>query len=134
MNIARQELADQAASLAVQGVYIGTSLWKYPGWCGMLHQDEAECEKLWTKFRVSSNTTPERGSMRELHEHRHRGRYIRIRKVRLRKLDRIENELSAVMGLSVFLTVLLAPCWYALLLLTLLMPRQRHGVWQVSRH
>ena len=33
----RQELADQAASLTVQGVYVGTSSWKYPGWCGMLY-------------------------------------------------------------------------------------------------
>ena len=32
----RQELAYRAASLAVQGVYISTSSWKYPGWCGML--------------------------------------------------------------------------------------------------
>jgi hypothetical protein len=39
----RQELADQAASLAVQGVYIGTSSWKYPGWCGMLY-DRARYE------------------------------------------------------------------------------------------
>jgi hypothetical protein len=35
--LTRQELADQAASLAAQGVYIGTSSWKYPGWCGMLY-------------------------------------------------------------------------------------------------
>ena len=43
MTLARQELADQAASLAVQGVYIGTSSWKYPGWCGMLY-DRARYE------------------------------------------------------------------------------------------
>ena len=43
MNLTRQELADQAASLAVQGVYIGTSSWKYPGWCGMLY-DRARYE------------------------------------------------------------------------------------------
>ena len=43
MNFTRQELADQAASLAVQGVYIGTSSWKYPGWCGMLY-DRARYE------------------------------------------------------------------------------------------
>jgi hypothetical protein len=30
VNLTRQELADQAASLAVEGVYIGTSSWKYP--------------------------------------------------------------------------------------------------------
>lgn len=33
----RQQLAEQAASLAVQGVYVGTSSWKYPGWRGTLY-------------------------------------------------------------------------------------------------
>ena len=37
MTLTRQELADQAASLAVQGVYVGTSSWKYQGWCGMIY-------------------------------------------------------------------------------------------------
>ena len=37
MNFNRQELAERAASLAVQGVYVGTSSWKYPGWCGTLY-------------------------------------------------------------------------------------------------
>lgn len=37
MNVTRQELAGQAASLAVQGVYVGTSSWKYPGWCGQIY-------------------------------------------------------------------------------------------------
>ena len=41
--LTRQELADEAASLAVQGVYIGTSSWKYPGWCGMIY-DRARYE------------------------------------------------------------------------------------------
>ena len=43
MNFNRQELADQAASLAVRGVYIGTSSWKYPGWCGTIY-DRARYE------------------------------------------------------------------------------------------
>lgn len=43
MNLTREELAEQAASLAVQGVYIGTSSWKYEGWCGMLY-DRARYE------------------------------------------------------------------------------------------
>ena len=43
MNFKRQDLADAAASLAVQVVYIGTSSWKYPGWCGMLY-DRARYE------------------------------------------------------------------------------------------
>jgi hypothetical protein len=37
VNIFREELADKAASLAAQGVYVGTSSWKYPGWCGLLY-------------------------------------------------------------------------------------------------
>lgn len=37
VNMTRQELADRAASLAAQGVYIGTSSWKYAGWCGQIY-------------------------------------------------------------------------------------------------
>ncbi len=37
MNISRQDLAERAASLAVQGVYVGTSSWKYTGWCGTIY-------------------------------------------------------------------------------------------------
>lgn len=43
MQISREELKAQAASLAVQGVFIGTSSWKYPGWCGVLY-DRARYE------------------------------------------------------------------------------------------
>ena len=43
VNFTRQELAERAASLAAQGVYIGTSSWKYPGWCGMIY-DRARYE------------------------------------------------------------------------------------------
>jgi len=41
--IPRQELAERVASLAVQAVYIGTSSWKYPGWCGTIY-DRARYE------------------------------------------------------------------------------------------
>ncbi len=37
MSFNRQELAERAAALATQGVYVGASSWKYPGWCGMLY-------------------------------------------------------------------------------------------------
>jgi uncharacterized protein YecE (DUF72 family) len=37
MSFTRQELAVRATALAAQGVFIGTSSWKYPGWCGMLY-------------------------------------------------------------------------------------------------
>src|SRR3954452_13529576 len=37
VNVTPQELAARASSLAAQGVYIGTSSWKYEGWCGSLY-------------------------------------------------------------------------------------------------
>ena len=43
MTFSREQLADQAANLAAQGVFIGTSSWKYPGWFGMLY-DRARYE------------------------------------------------------------------------------------------
>jgi uncharacterized protein YecE (DUF72 family) len=39
----REELAQKAAELAAQGVFIGTSSWKYPGWSGMIY-DRARYE------------------------------------------------------------------------------------------
>jgi uncharacterized protein YecE (DUF72 family) len=43
VNFDREELARECASLAVQGVYIGTSSWKYPGWFGTIY-DRARYE------------------------------------------------------------------------------------------
>ena len=37
MDFDRDKLQQQAENLAAQGVFIGTSSWKYPGWCGMLY-------------------------------------------------------------------------------------------------
>ena len=39
----REQIQQQAAALAARGVFIGTSSWKYPGWCGMLY-DRARYE------------------------------------------------------------------------------------------
>jgi uncharacterized protein YecE (DUF72 family) len=39
----RDELKQQMTDLAIQGVFIGTSSWKYRGWCGMLY-DSARYE------------------------------------------------------------------------------------------
>jgi uncharacterized protein YecE (DUF72 family) len=39
----REQLRERAAALARQGVFIGTSSWKYPGWCGLLY-DRARYE------------------------------------------------------------------------------------------
>jgi uncharacterized protein YecE (DUF72 family) len=36
----RQLMAERAADLAVQGVYVGTSSWKYPGWVGQLYSSQ----------------------------------------------------------------------------------------------
>jgi hypothetical protein len=30
----------QLAGLADQGVFIGTSSWKYPGWCGLIYDEQ----------------------------------------------------------------------------------------------
>ena len=38
MQFDRQSLRRQLAELAAQGVFVGTSSWKYPGWCGMLYE------------------------------------------------------------------------------------------------
>jgi uncharacterized protein YecE (DUF72 family) len=40
MSLDRQRMQEQAASLAVQGVYLGTSSWKYDGWMGQLYNSE----------------------------------------------------------------------------------------------
>src|SRR5260370_365651 len=37
MAFDRERMKNTAASLAAKGVFIGTSSWKYSGWCGMLY-------------------------------------------------------------------------------------------------
>ncbi len=37
MPFDREQLKQRIAVLARQGVFVGTSSWKYPGWCGMLY-------------------------------------------------------------------------------------------------
>ena len=37
MHFSRENLKQQLTDLAIQGVFIGTSSWKYPGWCGTLY-------------------------------------------------------------------------------------------------
>jgi len=43
VELSRELLQQRAAALAPQGVFIGTSSWKYPGWCGLLY-DRARYE------------------------------------------------------------------------------------------
>src|SRR5438876_1236779 len=40
MPFDRNLLKDRVAQLAERGVYIGTSSWKYPGWCGQLYDEQ----------------------------------------------------------------------------------------------
>ncbi len=40
MSFDREQVQARAASLAVQGVYLGTSSWKYEGWMGQLYNAE----------------------------------------------------------------------------------------------
>jgi uncharacterized protein YecE (DUF72 family) len=51
MPFHREQMKSKAAELAAQGVFIGTSSWKYPGWCDMLY-DRARYEYR-RKFAVS---------------------------------------------------------------------------------
>src|SRR5271169_4386010 len=51
MAFDRERMKQSAAVLAQEGVFIGTSSWKYPGWRGMLYD---ESRYLWrNKFAVS---------------------------------------------------------------------------------
>src|SRR5690348_8347166 len=36
----REQMRERVAALAGQGVFIGTSSWKYPGWCGTLYDPQ----------------------------------------------------------------------------------------------
>ena len=38
VEFSREQMQERAAALARQGVFIGTSSWKYPGWCGLLYE------------------------------------------------------------------------------------------------
>lgn len=38
MPFEREQLKQRLSELAEQGVFVGTSSWKYPGWCGMLYE------------------------------------------------------------------------------------------------
>ncbi len=40
MAFDREQMAEAAARLASQGVFLGTSSWKYPGWRGQLYTDD----------------------------------------------------------------------------------------------
>lgn len=51
MDFDRAKLQTAMASLAAKGVYIGTSSWKYPGWCGMIYDES----KYITRGKVAGN-------------------------------------------------------------------------------
>ena len=36
----RGEVHLKTGALAAEGVYVGTSSWKYPGWCGLLYDEQ----------------------------------------------------------------------------------------------
>jgi len=40
MSFDRDKMKKDAAALAARGVFIGTSSWKYPGWRGLLYEDD----------------------------------------------------------------------------------------------
>jgi uncharacterized protein YecE (DUF72 family) len=39
VSFEREQIRQQVATLAAEGVFIGTSSWKYPGWRGMLYDE-----------------------------------------------------------------------------------------------
>lgn len=39
MSFNREAVKEHLASLAELGIYLGTSSWKYPGWCGSLYEE-----------------------------------------------------------------------------------------------
>ena len=39
-SIPAMPCAEKLQSLAAQNVFIGTSSWKYPGWCGQLYEEQ----------------------------------------------------------------------------------------------
>src|SRR6476646_2982043 len=40
MNFDRDQLRPRIRALAGQGVFLGTSSWKYPGWLGQLYEED----------------------------------------------------------------------------------------------
>lgn len=56
----RDELKPRLAQLAAQGIYLGTSSWKYPGWCGSIY-DEARYayRNRFAKTRFEANCLAE---------------------------------------------------------------------------
>ena len=39
----RSDIRAEVESIAPRNVFIGTSSWKYPGWCGQIY-DEQQCK------------------------------------------------------------------------------------------
>ena len=40
MSFALPTYREKIAALTDQGIYVGTSSWKYPGWCGQIYDDQ----------------------------------------------------------------------------------------------
>src|SRR5215207_11034458 len=39
-DFSRDTLKLGLSELAGQGIYVGTSSWKYPGWCGLIYEEQ----------------------------------------------------------------------------------------------
>lgn len=54
------EIKEQSAALAARGAYVGTSSWKYSGWCGTLYtQDRYIYRGKFTESRLEKNCLAE---------------------------------------------------------------------------
>jgi len=51
MTFSREDLAPRATDLAAEGVYIGTSSWKYPGWLDQIY--DSQCYEYRGKFALT---------------------------------------------------------------------------------
>ena len=60
MAFDRDQIKQQVARLANAGVFIGTSSWKYPGWCGMLYDEQRYVSRgKFSETALEKNCLPE---------------------------------------------------------------------------
>src|ERR1017187_6059725 len=60
MAFDRDKIQQQAAKLAANDVFIGTSSWKYPGWVGMLYEEQRYLRRgKLSESLVEENCLPE---------------------------------------------------------------------------
>ena len=59
----KERTKSAVALLAAKGVFVGTSSWKYPGWCGMLYDEQ---RYVW-RSKFAENTKTQSGTPYNAH-------------------------------------------------------------------